>query len=399
MSRMPGFVLVGLLAASLLLRVWLAWRQARHCRHADDARSGRYATARAGFAVGVAACEAGLILAVTLGGFIAWLDRVWGSSPMAGAGMVASVVLAFGLLGAAGRVGQSLIIDARFGPEGGSPEGGRLGASLAGAVVAVAASVVLAALAGQALGWLVATYPTVWWVLATILAGVGLGAKAGLGPRGPSRGSAVADPAGAASLSAALARCGLPNTPIRVRTSPAGARRANARIAGAGSALHVEVSDTLLALLTQAEIEAVLAHEAGHWRCHHLARDLAAQVGLVAAGFAALALAMRAPEIALGLGVPEPTPAGWLALAVALTPLAWFFARPLRAGQRRRFEYEADAFAARHADAGALMRAVGKLNAANATPPASDPLYARVYSFHPDEQDRFARLRAVGGAA
>lgn len=389
MNRVPGLVLGLLLAASLLLRVWLAWRQARHLRHAEDVRSGRYATARAVFAIGEAACEAGLILALTLGGFIAWLERVWQSSPMAGAGMVASVVLAFSLLSAAGQVGQSRLIDARFGLERRPPS-----AILAGALGTVAASVALAGLAGQVLSWLIATYPTVWWLWATVLAGLGIGAKAGLGPRWPSRASTPTDRARAPDLSAALARCGLPNVPIRVHKSPAGARRANARIAGAGSALHVEVFDTLLVLLTQDEIEAVLAHEVGHWRRHHFVRDLAAQIGFVAVGFAVLALAMRAPRIAQGLGVPAATAADWLALAVALAPLGWFFVRPLRACQRRRFEYEADNFAARHADAKALMRAVAKLNAANATPPASDPLYARVYSFHPDEQDRFRRLRA-----
>ena len=338
---MSGLVLGALLAASLLLRGWLAWRQARHFRQAEDARSGRYATARAGLALGMAACEAGLILALTLGGALAGLDRAWRSTPVAGAGMVASVVLAFSLLGAAGRVGQSLGIDARFGLERGRP-----GASLAGALAAVAASVALAALAGQALSWLMAAYPTVWWLWAAVLAGLGLGAKAGLGPRAASGGSGPADPAHAPSLSAALARCGLPNIPIRVRNSPPGARRANARIAGAGAALHVEISDTLLALLTPAETEAVLAHEAGHWRRRHFARDLAAQILLAAAGFAVLALAVRAPGIAHGLGLPDAGPAGWLALGVALAPLAWFFVRPLRACQRRRFEYEADDFAA-----------------------------------------------------
>ena len=390
---MPGLVLIGLLAASLALRLWLAWRQARYLRHVEDARLRRYATARAVFGIGVAACQAGLILALTLGRIIAWLERVWRPGPMAGAGIVGTVVLAFSLLAGVAHIGQSLTIDARSGLER-----RRLGACLCSALVAVAASVALAALAGQALSWLIATYPTVWWLWATVLAGLGLSAKANLGSRGPSHTSAQAGPADAPDLSAALARCELPNIPVRVRKSPTGARRANARIVGAGRALHVEVSDTLLALLTRTEVEAVLAHEAGHCRRHHFARDLAAQIGLVAGGFAVLALAMRSPAIAQGLGISGARSAGWLALAVTLAPLAWFFLRPVRAYQRRRFEYEADDFAARHADAGALMRAVAKLNAANATPPASDPLYVRVYNFHPDERDRFRRLRASIGA-
>lgn len=401
-------VLLALLSVSLLLRFWLAARQLRHLQrlagqHLEEIAAARHGAARTLFTAGAAIPDVALTLALTLGGGIAWLDRLWCGSPVAAGGLVASVVFATALMRAVLQVGHAVVVEARF-----DLTHLPIRKTIAAAIRPVLPAVAIAAVAGDALAWLITAAPLAWWLWAALFWATGLIVKARLVPDQPRAGLGIrlapsthplTDPALAPRLAAALVRCGLAGGEIRVTDSPPGTKRANARLVGAGRSRHVEFSDTLLDLLTPAEIESVLVHEAGHWRCHHVVRDLAQRALLGFVGFAALALAMRDPAILWEIAAARPAPAAWLAVAAALAPLAEVLITPLRAHWRREMEYEADAFVARHGDKQALMRALEKLDTANATAHSADPLHARFYSFHPGRTDRMRRLNVVLGGA
>ena len=400
MTRAATVMLIGLLSLSVLLRLWLAWRQVRYLRRACETPTvAQYQAVRAVFAAIAALPEVGLMLALTLGGGIARLDRVWHGSGLAGGGMVGSVMLAFALLRGAVGAARSVAIDARFGVAHAT-----LRQRISSAVAPVTLAVAAGAAAGEAFAWAIGTGVAVWWLWAALLWGLGLFGKTwlvpdllrpGTGQRLRQRWENLAEGALRQQLTAVLARCGLVQVPIRILASPPGSHRANARLAWVGRRPRIELSDTLLDLLTPAEIEAVVAHEAGHWRCRHVTRDVAARGLLGLVSLAALALALRFPAIAQGLGVPQPRPAAWLAVAAAVAPLAGFFVTPLQAAWRRRLEYEADAFAARHSDRRALMGALAKLDVANATAASSDRFYSGFYGLHPDQADRIRHLDRI----
>ncbi|HEY0835520.1 MAG TPA: M48 family metalloprotease, partial [Azospirillum sp.] len=187
----------------------------------------------------------------------------------------------------------------------------------------------------------------------------------------------------AGRLQRLLERCGLRLAEVRVIDASRRTRRANASVVGFGSARRIMLHDTLLERLDADEIEAVVAHEAGHARHRHITRYLA---GMGITGLAAFAaLAWLGP--ALGASVGER-----LALFVLALPLVGLFLRPLAVAVLRGWEYQADAFAVRRTSAAALGRALTKLYAANANAPSGDPLHAAFHAAHPEPAQRLGRL-------
>jgi STE24 endopeptidase len=395
----PGFILLTALALAFALRWVLAGRQIAFLRRQAraspaEAHAAAYASARARLDGGVATLETMLIAALTLGGGIAWLDREWAGRPLAGAVLVGTVAAALAIVRGAAWLYQSRSLDVRFGLAEKSA-GPRLAAALPDRLARIAA----AAAAGQALAWLIGTGWRGWWLAAALAWALGLTIEAGLQaqltgwPRRRLR--ALPDDALRHRLRALLERWDLPGAEIQVRDSGGYSRRANARLAGIWRWRRIELSDTLVALLDPAEIEAVVAHEAGHWKGAHVAKDLAGRALAGTLGVAAMAAAMQAPEIGSAMRLATASAAGWLAAGAALLPLLRFFLSPLPAFWHRGFEYEADEFAAREIAPGALIAALEKLHAVNATVRASDWLYAGFYAHHPEPAQRIRHLGAL----
>src|SRR5690606_38787997 len=143
------------------------------------------------------------------------------------------------------------------------------------------------------------------------------------------------------------------------------------------------------------EIEAVLAHELGHFRLNHVRRRFLLSALLSLGGLAVLAWLARQGGFYAALGVPVPSAHAALLLFVVGAPAFTFFATPLAAWWARRHEREAEDFAVQQTGARPLARALVKLyrdNAANLTP---DPLYSAFYDTHPPALVRVARLRAI----
>jgi len=167
----------------------------------------------------------------------------------------------------------------------------------------------------------------------------------------------------------------------------------NAYFTGIGRHKRIVFFDTLLRTLGAGELEAVLAHELGHFRLRHVRKRLLVSVAAAFAGLAALGWLATQSGFYRALGVPTPSAHAALVLFVLVVPAFTFFITPLGSLWSRRHEFEADAFAARHASAAELAAALVKLHRDNASTLTPDPVYVAFYYSHPPPLVRITRLQ------
>jgi STE24 endopeptidase len=208
----------------------------------------------------------------------------------------------------------------------------------------------------------------------------------------------LADPTVAERVRALMQRCGFAAKGLFVMDGSRRSAHANAYFTGLGAAKRVVFFDTLLARLTPGEVEAVLAHELGHFRHRHVLKRMLGLFALSLAGLALLGWLATQGGFYTGLGVAPNLAAPNDALALLLFALALppftFFVTPLMAQLSRRHEFEADAYACAQADGRDLARALLKLHEDNASTLTPDPLYVRFYYSHPPASERLAALPA-----
>ncbi|MCP5285257.1 MAG: M48 family metallopeptidase [Burkholderiaceae bacterium] len=208
----------------------------------------------------------------------------------------------------------------------------------------------------------------------------------------------LADDALAQRVQALMRRCGFAARGLFVMDGSRRSAHANAYFTGLGAAKRVVFYDTLLARLTPGEVEAVLAHELGHFKRRHVLQRMVMLFGASLAGLALLGWLAAQPAFYLGLGVQPNLVAPNDALALILFMLALppftFFLTPLGAALSRRHEFEADAFACAQADGRDLARALVKLHEDNAATLTPDPWYVRFHYSHPPAAERLAALPA-----
>jgi len=180
-----------------------------------------------------------------------------------------------------------------------------------------------------------------------------------------------------------------------------GSRRSahsNAFFTGFGAAKRVVFFDTLLAQLNGDEMEAVLAHELGHFKHRHILKMMVTSFAVSLAGLALLGWLSQQIWFYTGLGVMPNLTGGNDALALLLfmlvLPLFTFFVSPLSARRSRKFEFEADAYAAANSNGQALGSALLKLYQDNASTLTPDPWYVAFYYSHPPASQRLARINA-----
>jgi len=193
-----------------------------------------------------------------------------------------------------------------------------------------------------------------------------------------------------------MQRCGFRAKGFFVMDGSRRSAHANAYFTGFGAAKRVVFFDTLLKRLNGDEVEAVLAHELGHFAHRHIAKRVALMLASSLAGFALLGWLATQWGFYTGLGVPPNLAASNDALALLLfmmgLPPFMFFVSPVFASLSRRDEYQADAYARSHANAADLVRALLKLYEDNASTLTPDPLYVRFYYSHPPASSRIAAL-------
>lgn len=203
-------------------------------------------------------------------------------------------------------------------------------------------------------------------------------------------------------IEALLARCGFASKGLFVMDGSRRSAHGNAYFTGFGAAKRIVFFDTLIERLNGDEIEAVLAHELGHFKRRHTTKRLITTFVVSLAMLALLGWLMQQTWFYTGLGA-TPVPNGdneglALLLFFLVMPVFLFFAGPLSALTSRRHEFEADAFAAGQTQARDLISALVKLYQDNASTLTPDPLYSTFYYSHPPASQRIDRLLAAGHA-
>ncbi|HEV8017299.1 MAG TPA: M48 family metallopeptidase [Steroidobacteraceae bacterium] len=408
------FVLLVLLGTALEL--WLSQRQlAAVARHrdavpapfadsvsaAEHGKAADYTIAKIRFGRIGTVLDTALTLALTVGGGIAAVDALWRATALAqpwlGAAVVATVALILQLFHLPLAAWRTFGLEARFGFNRTTPalfladlaRGLALAVGLGGPLLV--AILLLMERAGR-WWWL--------WAFALWLAFMLLMSWAWPAFIAPlfNRFSPLKDEALTARIEALLTRCGFASRGVFVVDNSRRSSHGNAYFTGIGRHKRIVFFDTLLERLGHREVEAVLAHELGHFRLRHVRQRLALSVAGSLIGLAVLGWLTRQSTFYAALGVPRPSTHAALLLFVLAVPAFTFFLTPLAALWSRRHEFEADAFATRHASAAELATALVKLHRDNASTLTPDPVYAAFYYSHPPPLARIARLRAAAAA-
>ena len=414
-----SLVFIATLTASLVLRLWLAQRQIAHVRRYRDmvppafaarislaahAKAADYTVAKQRHGILHTLVDALLLLALTLGGglgaIVAWTEVLPVSPLWRDVAMFGIAGLIYAAVGLPFSWWHTFRIEERFGFN-------RITlrlwlADLAkGTALALALGVPLLML----ILWLMGAAGPWWWVWVwtawmafqvlilvlypTVIAPL-FNKFSPLGEN-PAR----------ARIEALLARCGFRSAGLFVMDGSKRSGHGNAYFTGFGKAKRIVFFDTLLDRLAPDEIEAVLAHELGHFKRLHMVKRVAWSAALSLVMLALLAWLARAPWFYAGLGIPADLlpvamsrPGVALELFMLALPVFTLVLEPLSALYSRRHEFEADAFATEHASAASLTTALVKLYEDNAATLTPDPLHSAFYDSHPPAAVRIAHIAA-----
>lgn len=408
------YLFCALVMAVFITRTWLASRQIRHVmRHraavppafADNVdlaahhKAADYTVAKARLGIIDSTVEAALLLGWTLLGGLDLLNQ-WLLQQMGpGIGQQLLLLALFALIGSLLSLPLSwwstFRLEARFGFN-------RMGLGLW--LTDLIRSALVAALIGLPIAWMVlwlmgAAGPRWWmwawaaWMAFNLLLLV-------LYPTVISplfnKFQPLTDESLKARVQALLKRCGFAAKGLFVMDGSRRSAHANAYFTGFGAAKRVVFFDTLLQQLSPDEIDAVLAHELGHFKHRHILQRVLLMFALSLAGFALLGWISGQVWFYAGLGVVPslnaPNDALALLLFLMVVPLLTYFLSPLMAQMSRRHEFEADAYAVIHTRGTDLTSALLKLYKDNASTLTPDPVYARFYYSHPPASERIARL-------
>ena len=406
------------LVCSLLVKFWLATRQSRHVaahRSAVPAafaqtitlaahqKAADYTLAKGRFGLLTAAFAAAVLLGWTLLGGLDMLNSAVRDAVQPRFGSMAyqlALLAAFSLIGAAldlpFELYRTFRIEQRFGFNRMTWKM-YVSDSLKGAAVGVLIGLPIAAL----ILWIMGHTGGLWWLWAWgAWTGFNLLALV-LYPTliAPlfNKFEPLADESLKARVQALMTRCGFAAKGLFVMDGSKRSAHANAYFTGLGAAKRVVFFDTLLKKLTPGEVEAVLAHELGHFKHRHVLKRIVSMFALSLAGFALLGWLSGQAWFYSGLGVAPsmnaPNDAVALLLLLLVVPVFSFFVAPLFARFSRKHEFEADAYACAQADGRDLAAALLKLHQDNAATLTPDPLYVRFYYSHPPAGERLAALQ------
>jgi STE24 endopeptidase len=401
------------LVAETATRLWLASRQidaviAHRDRvpeafqgqiaPADQQKAADYSLARVRLGRWATVVESLIKVGFTLGGGLAavdaWVRHTAGTEPWHGCLVILTVFLMLQLLGLPFTLWRTFRIEARFGFNRMSP---RL------FVADLAKRLLLGLLLGAPLAlatlWLMDRTGTWWWVWVWLVSLSTMVIVTWAAPRfiAPlfNRFTAITDATLKERVAALLQRCGYEaGGGVFVMDGSRRSAHGNAYFTGIGRNKRIVFFDTLLARIDLAEIEAVLAHELGHFRLHHVRQRMITALLSTLAALALLGWLARLPEYYSAFGVPENSAMALLLFALTIPAFA-FFTTPIESWWSRRQEFAADEFAAKHADAGNLVTALVKLYRDNATTLTPDRVHSAFYDSHPSAALRIARLQRL----
>lgn len=189
-----------------------------------------------------------------------------------------------------------------------------------------------------------------------------------------------------------LQRCGFNSNGIFIMDGSRRSGHGNAYFTGLGNNKRIVFYDTLVNSLDEEELEAVLAHELGHFKCKHVIKMLVASSVMTLISFAVLGWLINQDWFFDGLGVATHSNAAALLLFMLVSPVFTTFLNPISAYFQRKFEFEADEFATRHAQGRKMISGLVKLYEENASTLTPDPLYSAFHYSHPPAAIRIAHI-------
>ena len=405
------------LLSMLGLRFWLASRQIRHVSaHASQVptqfadrvspeahrKAADYTIAKTRLGIVEAAVSAAVLVLLTLLGGLQWVSEALRAALGGGLLYQVAVVVVIALLLALVDLPFSWVrqfrIEQQFGFNRMTPK-----MWLADLLKSLLVSAALGLPLIAAIIWLMQQAGDLWWFYAWLLwtgfsAMILLLYPTLIAPMfnkfEPLHDSALAE-----RIGALLRRTGFRSRGVFVMDGSRRSAHGNAYFTGLGRAKRIVFFDTLIERLLPAEIEAVLAHELGHFKLKHIAKRLVLSIFASLALLALLGWLVTKPWFYIGLGV-EPALDGMnqgvaLVLFMLALPVFTFVLAPLGSVMSRRHEFEADQFAARNASARDLVSALVKLYEDNASTLTPDPVHSAFYDSHPPASIRIQRLVPV----
>jgi len=406
------FIFLAALALTTVTRLWLARRHLAYiAAHrsavpeafsekialAEHQKAADYTSAKTRFAMLGILFDAALLLTFTLAGgiqFIADICNGWFSAPLTqGLATIVAELQLSSLLEAPFSLYRTFVIEERFGFNK---------MTLALYLIDALKSLLLGAILGLPLLlgilWLMERMGEYWWLYVWLVWVVFNLLILFIYPSfiAPlfNKFTPLQDEAMRARIEALLNKCGFTAQGLFVMDGSKRSAHGNAYFTGFGKTKRIVFFDTLLERLSGNEVEAVLAHELGHFKRHHVIKRIVATF-IMSLGFLwVLGLLMQTTWFYQGLGVNTPSTALALLLFFMILPIFSFSLHPLLSAYSRKHEFEADAYAAKQTAATDMVNALVKLYQDNASTLTPDPLYSAFYDSHPPAMARIAHLQA-----
>lgn len=405
-----SIVFVGALLLGTITKLWLARRQLQHVmRHRErvpEAFSGQielaahqkaadYTCAKTRLSLRAIMFDAALLLAFTLGGGIQlvndWSSTIFDTPLLQGVAVIVTVLLISSLLETPFGLYSTFVIEAGFGFNKMTP-----GLYLLDALKGLLLGAVLGLPLLFGVLWLMQQMGEWWWLYVwAVWVGFSLLLlfiyPAFIAPLF-NKFKPMQDEASKERIAALLERCGFTVSGLFVMDGSKRSTHGNAYFTGFGKTKRIVFFDTLLQRLAPAEMDAVLAHELGHFKHRHVMKRIAITFAASLAFLWLLAQLMQSDWFYQGLGVQSKSTALALLLFFMTLPVFTFLLQPLSSYYSRKHEFEADDYAAVQTDAHDLAAALVKLYQDNAKTLTPDPLYATFYESHPPAAERIAHL-------
>ena len=410
---MPFFTLIFILAviATIGTQLWLSIRQSKHVAEHRPAvpseftesitleehqKAADYTQAKGSFGRKELLISTVLLLVWTLGGCLAWLDGLWSEAGLSeifkGTAVIISFMLISSLIDIPASLYRSFVLEEKFGFNKLTIKT-FLGDLLKGALLSIVIGVPLILL----ILWLMNTAGSLWWVYAWLAITAFSIIMMWAYPKfiapifnkfTPLESGEVLD-----RITTLLERNGFNSQGVFMMDGSKRSSHGNAYFTGFGKTKRIVFFDTLLKQLTPTQIEAVLAHELGHFKHKHVLKGMLVSMTMTLVGFAVLAYLMKQQWFYTQLGVDNQTTYMALLLFILVSPVFTFFIGPIMSWWSRKHEFEADAFAAKESSAEELISALVGLYKKNAGTLTPDPLYSAFYDSHPPASIRIAHLR------
>ena len=413
MAQTLTITFISLLVITTLVRIWLGRRHIAHVQsHRNQVpqafsenialeahqKAADYSTDKTKLALLETTAQAVLLAALTIGGGLQWIDDLWRNLIVnhdiaRGAVVIVSAMLVSSMIDLPFEYYKTFVVDEKFGFNKMTPAmffSDLVKQSIVGIVLG--APILFAAL------WLMQGAGDYWWLYLWIVWSAFNLMMLAVYPTfiAPffNKFTPLEDQALKQRIESLLTKCGFKSQGLFVMDGSARSSHGNAYFTGFGASKRVVFFDTLLARLNADEIEAVLAHELGHFKHHHVIKRIAMMFFISFVGLALLGWLMKQDWFYTGLGVSEVSNHMALVLFLLVSPVFLFILRPIMASYSRKNEFEADSYAAKHANAKYLIEALVKLYRDNASTLTPDPLHSAFYDSHPPASIRISKLAA-----